>query len=88
MGWQMFAPMISRITPVEPKSNAGRPRTESVLLFKILILKKLYALSDDAVEYQIRDRLSFMRFLGLKLSSKIPDAKTITSLTRLTAQRR
>ncbi|WP_373295035.1 transposase [Formosimonas limnophila] len=80
--------MISRITPVEPKSNAGRPRTESVLLFKILILKKLYALSDDAVEYQIRDRLSFMRFLGLKLSSKIPDAKTITSLTRLTAQRR
>ncbi len=75
--WQMFSPILSQINKVERKSKAGRPRTDSVLLFKILILKKLYALSDDAVEYQIRDRLSFMRFLGLKLTSKVPDAKTV-----------
>jgi IS5 family transposase len=34
-------------------------------------------LSDDQAEYQIRDRLSFMRFLGLDLDQRIPDAKTI-----------
>lgn len=46
-------------------------------MFKILILQSLYNLSDDQTEYQIKDRLSFMRFLGLSLSMKIPDAKTI-----------
>jgi len=34
-------------------------------------------LSDDRTEFQILDRLSFMRFLGLKISDKVPDAKTI-----------
>ena len=28
-------------------------------------------------EYQINDRLSFMRFLGLGIKDKVPDAKTI-----------
>jgi IS5 family transposase len=75
--WQLFAPILAQTDKAHRKSNAGRPRTDSILLFKILILKKLYALSDDAVEYHIRDRLSFMRFLGLSLHSKIPDAKTV-----------
>ncbi len=30
----------------------------------------------DAVEYQIRDRLSFMRFVGLALHEAVPDATT------------
>ncbi len=46
-------------------------------MFNILILQSLYNLSDDQTEYQIRDRLSFMRFLGLELDQRIPDAKTI-----------
>src|SRR5262249_48468527 len=29
------------------------------------------------VEYQIRDRLSFMRFLGLGLEDTVPDATTV-----------
>ena len=41
------------------------------------MLCALYNLSDDQVEYQIRDRLSFMRFLGLGLEGKVPDAKTV-----------
>jgi hypothetical protein len=35
----------------------------------------LYNLSDDQAEYQLRDRLSFMRFLGLELEDAVPDAK-------------
>ncbi len=46
-------------------------------MFKILVLQCLYNLSDDQTEYQIRDCLSFMRFLGLVLPQRIPDAKTI-----------
>ena len=46
-------------------------------MFKVLVLQTLYTLSDDQTEYQIRDRLSFMRFLGLALHDPVPDAKTI-----------
>jgi len=59
------------------KSNAGRRPFDEVLMFKILILQSLYNLGDDSIEYQIRDRISFMRFLGLSLDDKVPDAKTI-----------
>jgi IS5 family transposase len=46
-------------------------------MFKILILQTLYNISDEQLEFQIKDRLSFQRFLGLSLSDKVPDAKTI-----------
>ena len=46
-------------------------------MFKILVLQTLYTLSDDQAEFQIRDRLSFMRFLGLGISDRVPDAKTV-----------
>lgn len=46
-------------------------------MFKVLVLQALYNLSDDQAEFQIQDRLSFMRFVGLGLADKVPDAKTI-----------
>jgi len=46
-------------------------------MFKILVLQTLYTLSDDQTEYQLKDRLSFMRFVGLALHDPVPDAKTI-----------
>ena len=46
-------------------------------MFKILILQRYYNISDDNTEYAILDRLSFMRFLGLGINDRIPDAKTI-----------
>lgn len=75
--WRIFEPVLTRIDHKPRKSNAGRPVTNRILLFKILILKKLYGLSDESIEYQIRDRLSFMRFLGLTLEADVPDARTI-----------
>jgi IS5 family transposase len=47
------------------------------MMFKILVLQTLYNLADEQVEYQIRDRLSFMRFLGLGLEDVVPDATTV-----------
>jgi IS5 family transposase len=59
------------------KGRGGRPPFDCVLMFKALVLQSLYNLSDDQTEYQIRDRLSFRRFLGLAVDGRVPDAKTI-----------
>lgn len=58
-------------------SRGGRPPFDPVLMFKILVLQRLYNLSDEGIEYQIKDRLSFMRFLGLDFGGRVPDAKTV-----------
>jgi IS5 family transposase len=75
--WEEFRQEPERIHGKDRKNNAGRKPFDAVLMFKILILQSLYNLSYDAVEYQIRDRLSFMRFLKLALDDRVPDAKTI-----------
>ena len=47
-------------------------------MFKILVLQQLYKISDEELEYQVNDRLSFMIFLGLGLLAEpIPDATTV-----------
>ncbi|MDR1675367.1 MAG: transposase, partial [Tannerella sp.] len=58
------------------KGGGGRPPYDYVLMFKILILQRYYNLSDDQVEFQINDRLSFMRFLNLTIADDIPDSRT------------
>ena len=68
---------VVRLAPEERKSNAGRKPFDAVLMFKVLVLQTLYNLADEQVEYQIRDRLSFMRFLGLGLEDAVPDATTV-----------
>jgi len=75
--WELFRPVLKQIRNKTRKSKAGRKPFDVVLMFKILILQSLYNLSDDAAEAQILDRLSFMRFLGLSIGDRIPDAKTI-----------
>jgi IS5 family transposase len=59
------------------KGKGGRPSYDYVLMFKILILQRYYNLSDDQVEYQINDRMSFMRFLDLTIADDVPDSKTV-----------
>ena len=68
---------VVRLAPEERKSNAGRKPFDAVMMFKILVLQTLYNLADEQIEYQIRDRLSFMRFLGLGLEDVVPDATTV-----------
>ncbi len=78
--WEALRPRLETVwrrTPEERKSPAGRKPWDAVVMFKAIVLCALYNLSDDQVEYQLRDRLSFMRFLGLGLEDKVPDAKTV-----------
>lgn len=59
------------------RGKGGRPPFDPVMMFKILVLQALYSLSDEATEFQIKDRLSFQRFLGLGLDGRVPDATTV-----------
>jgi transposase, IS5 family len=75
--FELFRPELERAIPRSDRSKGGRPAFDHVLMFKILILQASHNLSDERCEYLIRDRLSFMRFLGLSLSDVVPDANTI-----------
>jgi len=75
--WESFRKVLQRHFRKVRKSEAGRPPYDYVMMLKVLVLQSLYGLSDDQMEFQIRDRLSFVRFLGLSFEEKVPDAKTI-----------
>lgn len=75
--WESFRPILMQIHDKPRKSQAGRPPTDVLLLFKMLVLQKLYNISDEELEYQVNDRLSFMQFLGLGLEDTVPDATTV-----------
>jgi IS5 family transposase len=77
INWEDFRGILTRALKKEPNGPGGRQPFDYVMMFKVLILQRLYNISDDQAEYQIKDRLSFMRFLGLALCDTIPDAKTI-----------
>ena len=74
---EKFRDTLTIIRKKERKSNAGRKPFDVVLMFKVLVLQHLYNLSDDQIEYQIRDRYTFCRFLGLTPEGIVPDAKTV-----------
>jgi IS5 family transposase len=59
------------------KSKAGRKPIDALVLYRMLVLQSLYNLSDEQIEYQVRDRLSFTRFLGLGFENRIADGTTL-----------
>ena len=77
VSWETFLPILNKAFNKVKKAKSGRKPFDRVLMFKILILKTQYNLSDDQTEYQIYDRRSFREFLGLTIEDRIPDAKTI-----------
>ena len=77
VAFELFRAVLDAALVRSDRSRGGRPPYDAVLMFKVLVLQALYSLSDDAAEFQVRDRLSFMRFLELDLSDRAPDAKTI-----------
>jgi transposase len=73
----VLAAAIDIAAPRPSRAKGGRPPYPTTLMIKILVLQQLYNLADDALEYQLLDRRSFLAFLDLTGSSTIPDAKTI-----------
>src|SRR5262245_4919270 len=78
--WESFRADIEDVvlTPEDDKkSSAGRKPIDAIVMLRMLVLQALNNLSDDQVEFQVRDRLSFTRFLRLGIEDSIPDATTL-----------
>ena len=86
--FDLFRPDLAQAVPRSHGAKGGRPAFDHVFMVKVLILQACHSLSDERTEFLIKDRLSFMRFLGLGLADPVPDANTIWSfreaLTRAT----
>ncbi len=72
IAWQM-----KEIKPTYKKQGNITLFDNEETMFKIVVLQRIYHLSDAQAEYQIRDMLSFRDFLGLASGDKVPDGKTI-----------
>ena len=75
--FELFRPVLDAALAYADGAKGGRPPLDPVLMFKVLIIQAANGLSDERAEYLINDRLSFMRFLGLSLGDRVPDARTI-----------
>jgi hypothetical protein len=73
----LFRPDLVRAVPRSDGSKGGRPPFDHVFMFKVLVLQASYSLAGERTAFLIKDRLSFMRFLGLGLCDPVPDANTI-----------
>src|SRR5271170_6725867 len=75
--FEIFRPELTKALTYSDGAQGGRPPFDPVMMFKILVIQAANNLSDERAEFPINDRLSFMRFLGLGLSDRVPDARTI-----------
>ena len=75
--FEHFRPALEKALGYADGTRGGRPPYDPVMMFKVLVIQTQNNLGDDRTEFLINDRLSFMRFLGLGLGDKVPDAKTI-----------
>jgi IS5 family transposase len=76
INWEMFRKTIENAIR-KNMAKGGRPPYDAILMYKITMLQQWYGLSDMGIEYQINDRISFCRFLGLEVGDKVPDGNTI-----------
>ena len=75
-----FAHLAGFIDELHPRKDAGRggrPPYPTEVMVRILVLKHLYNLPDEQMEFQLLDRMSYQRFCLLSDSANIPDRNTI-----------
>jgi len=68
---------VDKASPRPLRKKGGRPPFPTELMVRVLVVQQMFNLSDEQMEYQLLDRLSFQRFVGLRHSSQIPDRTTI-----------
>ena len=82
--FELFRAELNVALSYSDGSEGGRPPFDPVMMFKILVIQATNNVSDERAEFLINDRLSFMRFLGLGLADRVPDARTILFREKLT----
>ena len=73
----MFRPALEKALAYGDRARGGRPPYDPVSMFKVLVLAAHNTVSDARMEFLIRDRLSWLRFLGFDLGAVTPDENTI-----------
>src|SRR5690606_41018828 len=68
---------VDRVAPRPMSPQGGRPPYPTETMVRILVLKRLYNLSDEQTEYQLLDRMSYKRFCGLANATNVPDRTTV-----------
>lgn len=68
---------IDEAAPRPSQAKGGRPPFPTEIMVRVIVLQQLYNLSDEQMEFQLLDRLSFQRFVFLRHSSQIPDRTTL-----------
>lgn len=71
--WEPFRPIIASVYH-DSKEIGGRPHTDELVLARSFALQHLYNLSDEELEFQLADRLSFKNFIGF--TESVPDYST------------
>lgn len=77
INWEIFREPLETALRKPNYDQGGRPPKDVILMFKIVMLMAWYNLSYNQAEYQINNRLDFMRFLGVAIGTKLPDENTI-----------
>ena len=72
-----LAAEVDRATPRPDRSRGGRPPFPTEVMVRTVLLPQLFNLSDEQMEFQLLDRMSFLRFKCLIDTSQIPDRTTI-----------
>ncbi|MBC2594616.1 IS5 family transposase [Ruficoccus amylovorans] len=77
--WETFRALLEERLSYGDQSKGGRIPWCPVLMLKVLVLQRFFDLSDQETEFQILDRFSFLRFVGLRPGDGSPDHATIWS---------
>lgn len=77
---------VEETLPQVDYSKGGRPPYPTETMIRILLIKRLYGLSDEQCEYQLVDRTSYKRFCQLEHAINIPDRTTIWNFQQTLGQ--
>ena len=75
--FERFRPILECAAGRPRCSKGGRPALDIVPKFRMLVLQSLHGLSLEGTEHMLRDRLSWMRFCGLRIADTVPDPNTL-----------
>ena len=77
LDFTVLAAAVDRVAPRPVNPQGGRPPFPTETMVRILVVKRLYNLSDEQMECLLLDRMSHQRFCDLADSASIPDRTTI-----------
>lgn len=75
--WEFFRKELEYSLEYKNGSHGGRRPFDPILMLKVIVLQRYFNLSEEETEFQIKDRFSFQRFIGVTVADSMPDKNTI-----------